>query len=65
MTHAEYPTARCLYCEAPLTGKRRQAIYCDDLCGRAYRDSHVHLRDAAQEFWKRFRSVSRNVRRSA
>lgn len=51
--------ARCLYCEAALVGKRPDARYCDDVCGRAYRDATVHMTREAREFWDGVRRARR------
>lgn len=50
---------RCLYCEAELVDKRPDARYCDDVCGRAYRDERVHMSREAQAFWDGVRRARR------
>jgi hypothetical protein len=52
---------RCLYCEAELVDKRPDALYCDAICGRAYRDANVHMSREAQEFWEAVTRACRPV----
>lgn len=39
-------------------GKRRQARYCSDGCGRAHRNDTIYLTNQAREFWKGVRRIS-------
>lgn len=53
------PERRCLYCEGPLVDKRPDALYCDELCGRAYRVERVHMGLEAGAFWDGVRRARR------
>ena len=58
------PERCCLYCEVPLIDKRPDAMYCDELCGRAYRNERVHMSREAEAYWEGVRRAGTRRRRA-
>jgi hypothetical protein len=60
---------RCQFCERELPdGKRADAVYCDEICGREFRRQRAGVSipgRVAARFWARYRLVRRSPARRA